>query len=177
MALFISIGIYRYILYIYISISIAISISLYILLVYEVLARWRPLFPQFSHPCSLFFAEPWMLTFWTVRAGKPHRDWLSQNLYFIDGETEQERDLPLATWQVNFGKVENGTSQAFSIPGIPGPICQRQGDQTHTGAQKYWWLTWGPDKGNALLKGEVESQVSVGESSGRGPLWPRCVLA
>ena len=67
-----------------------------------------------------------MLTFWTVRAGKPQRDWLAQNLGFIDGKTKQERDLHLATWRVNFGKAEKGTSQAFSIPGIPGPLCQTQ---------------------------------------------------
>lgn len=49
-----------------------------------------------------------MLAFWTVRAGKPQRDWLAQNLGFIDGKTKQERDLHLATWQVNFGKAEKG---------------------------------------------------------------------
>ena len=67
-----------------------------------------------------------MLTFWTVRAGKPQRDWLAQNLGFIDGNTKQERDLHLAPWQVNFGKAEKGIRQAFSIPGIPGPLCQTQ---------------------------------------------------
>lgn len=46
-------------------------------------------------------------------------------MFYSWGDWRWERDLPLAKWQVNLGKAENGTSQALSIPSIPGPICCR----------------------------------------------------
>ena len=43
----------------------------------------------------------------------------------MDEEIDRERDLPPAAQQINLGKAEKGTGQAFSIPGTPGLIRHR----------------------------------------------------